>query len=207
MYVAELDRFKMKIGDAPPDFTLPGTDGREHSLSEHSTGKLLLVVFSCNHCPYAQAWEGRLISLGKEYAPRGMETVVINPNETINYPDDTLEKMAERARSKAYPFAYLRDDSQETARSYGALVTPHPFLFQPVAPPKSAPLGIRGDEGRPGMRLVYQGKVDDNWKDPAKVTHRYLKDAIESALAGRSVISPTTSVIGCTVKWKPDGAQ
>jgi len=182
--MAERENFKLRIGDVAPGFRLPGTDGKWHSLEDFSGSELLLVVFSCNHCPYAQAWEGRLLEIGRRYPPEKLGMVMINPNETEHYPDDSMERMIERARRKNYPFPYLRDDSQEVARAYGAEVTPHPFLF---------------DRSR---RLIFQGKPDDNWEDPSRVRHPYLREAIEAALAGRPVPTPVTSVIGCSVKWK-----
>lgn len=183
--MAERDQFKLPLGSPASDFSLPGTDGKTHTLAETKDAKALLVVFSCNHCPYAQAWEGRIIELARTYAPKGLATLVINPNETVNYPDDRMERMVERARDQHYPFPYLRDDSQGVARAYGAEVTPHPFLF---------------DRSR---RLVFQGKVDDNHQDPSKVRHTYLRDAIEATLSGKPVPVATTSVIGCSVKWRP----
>jgi len=183
-HMAELDDLRMRIGDPAPPFDLPGTDGKVHRLEDAKDSPLLLVVFSCNHCPYAQAWEGRLIALAREFAPKGLATVMINPNETEHYPDDRMERMVERARQKGYPFPYLRDDTQEVARAYGALVTPHTYLF-----------------GR-DRRLLFQGRVDDHHEDPAKVRHPYLRNAIESALAGRPIEPSTTSVLGCSIKWR-----
>ncbi len=183
--MAELSNFKLSVGDAAPRFRLPATDGRTYGLDDFRTSPLLLVVFSCNHCPYAQAWEGRLIELAKEFSPRGLATVVINPNDADSYPDDSFERMRERAVQKAYPFPYLRDETQEVAHAYGALVTPHPYLF---------------DRQR---KLVYQGRIDDDWEAPRKVRQRYLREAILAALVERSPSPSSTSVLGCSVKWKP----
>ena len=182
--MAELDGFKLKNGDPAPSFSgLPGTDGRRWGLSDFQSSELLLVVFSCNHCPYAQAWEGRIIDIVRDYATRGLSTIMINSNDTVNYPDDRMERMAERARSKGYPFPYVRDDDQSVAHAYGALVTPHPFLF---------------DARR---KLVFQGKIDDSWQEPSKVKHKFLREAIEAALSKQEPPTAQTSVIGCTVKW------
>ncbi len=196
--MAELDRFQLRPGDSPPPFDLPGVDGRRHQLDEFSGSRLLLVVFSCNHCPYAQAWEGRLIALSKEFGPKGLATVVINPNETEHYPEDRFEGMVARAKEKGYPFPYLRDDSQEVARAYGALVTPHPFLF--------APRSSGAGPAAKSMELIFQGKIDDSWEDPKKARHHYLRDALQAALKGEPVPVTTSSVIGCSVKWK-EGAD
>ncbi|MDE1821345.1 MAG: thioredoxin family protein [Euryarchaeota archaeon] len=183
--MAELDAFKLNVGDHAPTFRdLPGTDGKKWGLRDFDRSRLLLVVFSCNHCPYAQAWEGRIVEVVRDYAVKGLGTIMINPNETVNYPDDRMDRMIERARAKGYPFPYVRDEDQSVARAYGALVTPHPLLF---------------DKDR---RLIFQGKLDDSWQEPSKAKHRFLREALDAGLAGRPVPTPTSSVIGCTVKWK-----
>ncbi|HUJ78552.1 MAG TPA: thioredoxin family protein [Thermoplasmata archaeon] len=182
--MAELDRFQLRPGDPAPDFALPGTDGATHRLSEFSDRRLLLVVFWCNHCPYVQAWESRMIEIGRKYAAQGVATVLINSNDADAYPDDGPESMAHRAREKGYPFPYLRDETQEVAHAYGALVTPHPMLFGP------------------DRRLLFQGRIDDDHQHPERVTHRYLETALAQALAGEPVAPAAVPVAGCTVKWK-----
>jgi peroxiredoxin len=182
--MAELSQFQLRPGDSAPDFALPGTDGATHRLSEFHERPLLLVVFWCNHCPYVQAWESRMVEIGRKYEPRGVGVVLINSNDADAYPDDGPEPMALRAREKGYPFPYLRDESQEVARAYGALVTPHPILF-----------------GR-DRRLLFQGRIDNDHQHPERVTHRYLEAAIEQALAGAPVVPAELPVAGCTVKWK-----
>lgn len=182
--MAELSTFRLHPGDAAPDFALPGTDGATRRLSEFADRPLLLVVFWCNHCPYVQAWESRMIEIGRRYGPRGVAIVLINSNDAEAYPDDGPEAMALRAREKGYPFPYLRDESQEVARDYGALVTPHPMLFGP------------------DRRLLFQGRIDDDHQHPERVKHRYLEAAIEQALAGRPVSPSELPVAGCTVKWR-----
>ena len=182
--MAELDDFKMKLGDPAPLFDLPGVDGRQHRIHDFKNSPMLLVIFSCNHCPYAQAWEGRIISLAREYAPKGLATVVINSNETEHYPADGFEQMVERAKQKGYTFPYLRDETQMVAKDYGALVTPHAFLFSK------------------DRKLVFQGKIDDNWDNPSKVKRQFLRDAIEATLKGTPVATPMTPVLGCSVKWR-----
>ena len=175
----------LKIGDKAPEFrNLPGVDRKTHSLSDYASDKVLVVVFSCNHCPYAQAYEDRIISLQDEFGPKGVRFVAINANDDLNYPDDNFDNMVIRAEERGFNFPYLRDDSQEVARSYGATHTPHLFVF---------------DANR---RLAYTGKIDDNWKDPAMVKHRYLREAIEALLDGRGPAEPETFAIGCTIKWK-----
>jgi peroxiredoxin len=182
--MAELDTFQLKPGDAAPDFALPGTDGRTWKLSDFSDRKLLVVSFWCNHCPYVLAWEGRMVELGRRYGPKGVGFVLINANDTAAYPADAFEPMVARATEKGYPFPYLRDDSQDVAHAYGALVTPHPMLF---------------DAGR---RLLFQGRLDDSHDHPERVKQRYLEQALDQALAGAPVRPSTLPVVGCTVKWR-----
>jgi len=182
--MAELESFRLHPGDPAPPFALPGTDGRTWSLSSFDDRALLLVVFWCNHCPYVQAWEGRAIELARRYGPRGVGVVLINSNDAAAYPTDGFEAMVARAREKGYPFPYLRDDSQEVARAYGALVTPHPMLF---------------DRQR---RLLFQGRIDDSHDHPERVKERYLERAIDQALAGGPVTPAALPVAGCTVKWR-----
>ncbi len=182
--MAELSEFSLRPGDPAPDFALPGADGATHRLQDFADRPLLLVVFWCNHCPYVQAWESRMIELGREYGPKGVATVLINANDADAYPDDSAEASARRAREKGYPFPYLRDETQEVAHAYGALVTPHPMLF-----------------GR-DRRLLYQGRIDDDHQHPERVRHRYLATALDQALAGKPVQPAQLPVAGCTVKWK-----
>ena len=182
--MAQLDEFSLAIGSPAPPFDLPGVDGARHRLDDFANDPQLLVVFWCNHCPYVQAWEGRMIELAKEYRSRGLATVLINANDPVAYPDDRPERMAERARSKGYPFPYLWDESQEVARAYGALVTPHPMLFGP------------------NRRLLYQGAIDDRHDAPARVAQHYLREAVESAISGRTIEPATRPVLGCSVKWR-----
>ena len=167
-----------------PDFSLLGTDGKTHSLSELAGKPAVIVIFSCNHCPYVQAYEDRIMEIQKDYGPKGTAVVAINSNETDDHPEDSFENMVRRAREKKFNFLYLRDESQETARAYGATHTPHIFLFN------------RGRE------LCYTGKIDDNWKEPQKVQRRFLREALDAVLAGKSVPEPETFAIGCTIKWK-----
>ena len=182
--MAELNVFHLHPGDPAPDFSLPGVDGATHTLHEFDEKRFLLVVFWCNHCPYVQAWESRMIDLGRRFGPKGVGVVLINANDDKSYPDDRLERMVERSRGKGYPFPYLRDDSQETAHAYGALVTPHPMLFGP------------------DRRLLFQGRIDDQHDRPEAVRHRYLEEALEAAVAGRPITQPELPVLGCSVKWR-----
>ena len=182
--MAELNGFRLHPGDAAPDFTLPGVDGKTYRLADHAKERLLLVVFWCNHCPYVQAWEGRMVEIGRKYGPKGVEIVLINSNDARAYPEDRPEVMARRAQEKGYPFPYLVDETQEVAHAYGALVTPHAMLFDRE------------------QRLIFQGKIDNDHQHPERVTERYLETALDEALAGATVTAAELPVLGCTIKWK-----
>jgi len=173
----------LQLGDRAPDFSLPGVDGRLYRLDDFREKSVLAVIFSCNHCPYVQAYEDRVIALQREYGPRGVQFVAINSNDEIGYPEDSFENMKTRAALKGFNFPYLRDASQATARAYGATHTPQLFVF---------------DQQR---RLAYAGKIDDNWQQPDHVRRRFLRDALDALLAGRSPEEPATHAIGCTIKW------
>ncbi len=182
--MAELDTFKLKPGDPAPDFALPGVDGKTWKLADFADRPLLVVSFWCNHCPYVLAWEERMIDLGRRYGPKGVGFVLVNANDAVAYPTDGFEAMVGRAHDHHYPFPYLRDESQEVAHAYGALVTPHPMLF---------------DRQR---RLLFQGRIDDSHDHPERVKAHYLERALEQALAGEAVRPSALPVAGCTVKWR-----
>lgn len=173
----------MSVIETAPTFDLPGVDGRNHTLGDYAGATLLVLVQSCNHCPYVLAWEGRIDALQREYADRGVRIVAINSNDATAYPADSFENMVEHARTADYSFDYLYDESQEIARALGSERTPEAFLFD-------------ADRG-----LVYHGAVDDN-REEAEVTMRYLRDAIEAALADETPAVTETSPVGCTVKWR-----
>jgi peroxiredoxin len=166
-----------------PTFDLPGVDGRRHALDDYTDVPVLVLVQSCNHCPYVLAWEGRINALQREYADRGVRIVAINSNDAVAYPTDSFELMVEHAREAEYAFDYLYDESQEVATALGSERTPEAFVF---------------DSDR---RLVYHGAVDDS-REESDVTERYLRDAIEAALAGEAPLVADTPAVGCTVKWR-----
>lgn len=174
----------LKIGDPAPAFSLPGTDGRTYSLDGLADKPVLVVVFSCNHCPYVQAYEDRLIAIQRDYVGRGVQVVAINSNDDANYPEDSFEQMMARAQAKGFNFVYLRDASQDVARAYSATHTPQLFVF---------------DRAR---TLCYTGKIDDNWQNPKAVTRRYLRDTLDALLSNRTPADAQTHAIGCTIKWK-----
>lgn len=173
----------IKIGDKAPDFNLPSVDGKNYSLSDFKGKSVLIVMFTCNHCPYVQAYEERFIALQNEFKEKGVTLIGINSNDDKNYPEDSFENMVKRAEDKGYNFPYLRDKSQKVAHAYGATHTPHLFVF---------------DEER---KLRYTGKIDDNWREPDKVKERFLRDAILALHEKKKINNPETYAIGCTIKW------
>lgn len=175
----------MNLADSAVDFSLKATDGKNYSLDSFKSAKALVLIFSCNHCPYVVAYEDRIIKLQSDYKARGAQLVAINANDASTHPGDSFENMVKRAREKGFNFPYLRDESQQIARAYGATHTPHLFVF---------------DAQR---KLAYTGKIDDNWKQPEAVTSTYLRDALDDLLADKSPRIPETHAIGCTIKWKP----
>jgi len=181
----------LPLGASAPDFNLPGVDGKKHSLSDFSAARILVVIFTCNHCPTAQAFEDRMIQLHHDFHKQGVAIVAISPNDPravrldeLGYSDlgDSLEDMKLRAEAKEFPFPYLYDgDTQEVSRAHGALATPHVFIF---------------DQQR---KLRYVGGLDDNHQ--GKVNQPYVRRAIEDLLANRKVAQPKTRVFGCSTKW------
>ena len=173
----------LALATTAPDFALTGTDGAVHTLESYASTPLLALVQSCNHCPYVQAWEGRMNALQREYGPRGFRLVAVNGNDSDTHPGDSFEEMIARSRAQGFTYDYLHDPTQELARALGSKRTPEVFLF---------------DADR---RLVYHGAIDDN-RDDSAVTQHYLRDAIEALLDGREPSVADTPPVGCTVKWK-----
>ena len=174
----------MAPGTQAPEFSLPGVDGKTYALETFADADALVVVFTCNHCPYAQAVEARLIELQRDYQSRSVRLCAINPNDDKSYPDDSFEHMVARAKDKGFNFPYLRDASQTVARAYDAACTPDIFLF---------------DRAR---KLVYNGRLDDNWKEPDKVKTHDLRRALDAVLEGRPLGFEPVASMGCSVKWK-----
>ncbi len=174
----------MELGTMAPDFSLPGTDGQLWRRDDAKGTRGTLIVFTCNHCPYAKAVEDRLIAIGRDYQPRGIGIVLINSNDAENYPEDSFDKMKERAAARNYPFPYLFDESQDVARAYHAACTPDPFLFDRH------------------LRLYYRGRIDDNWQEPDKVRRHDLRDALDLLLADKPAPVEQLPSMGCNIKWK-----
>jgi peroxiredoxin len=174
----------VKIGDKAPDFVdLMGVCGGKHNLSDFDQD-LLVLVFSCNHCPVVVAYEDRMIQIQADYADRGVKLIAINPNDDVQYPADNFDNMVRRAEEKGFNFPYLRDDSQEVSVAYGAERTPEVFVL---------------DSDRV---LRYHGRIDDNTNDPASVQSHDLRNALDDLLGGGEVKVPDTTPVGCTIKWK-----
>ncbi len=174
----------MPLGTSAPAFSLLGVDGETRSLDSFAKADVLVVVFTCNHCPYAKACEDRLIQLQADYAGRGVQLIAINPNDADNYPDDSFEAMQARAADKGFNFPYLYDATQEVARAYDAACTPDIFVF---------------DRDR---KLVYNGRLDDNWQEPDQVTRKDLRAVLDATLEGRTVDFDHVPSMGCSIKWK-----
>lgn len=166
-----------------PDFNLPGTDGKSHGLADFKA-PLLVVIVSCNHCPYVVAYEGRMVSIARTFMARGVDFVAVNANDAARYPEDAMEPMIKRAKERGFPFPYLRDDTQAFVRALGARFTPEVFVF---------------DASR---ALRYHGRIDDNHRDVANVKSHDLTDALEALLAGTTPPVLETTPVGCSVKWK-----
>jgi peroxiredoxin len=166
------------------DFTLPDTDGVSHSLSELAAGGPVAVIFTCNHCPYALAWHGRLIDVAGEYDPRGVSTLFINSNDSERYPADSLEAMRARVAAERWTAPYLHDRSQDVARAFGARTTPDVFVIDSE------------------LRIRYRGAPDEAYDDPA-ANALWLREALDDVLSGVELRRPETEPIGCGIKWRP----
>jgi peroxiredoxin len=175
------------VGDAISNFSLKNVNGKNVSLSDYKDAKGFIITFTCNHCPYSVAYEDRIIALHNTYAAKGYPVIAINPNDAVQYPSDNFENMQIRAKEKKFPFVYLHDETQEVAKKFGALRTPHMFVVQ-----KS------GDK----YVVKYIGAIDDNWEDAAAVTEKYVESAVNALLNGQTVALPNTKAIGCSIKWK-----
>jgi peroxiredoxin len=162
-------------------FTLPDTDGNAVSLHEDGA-KAAVVVFTCNHCPYALAWHDRLQAVARDYADRGVRFLQINPNDAERYPKDSPEAMRARVQAGEFASPYLYDETQEVARAWGAAVTPHVFVTD-------------------ASGIVYNGAPDADHNDPS-LNAQWLRDALDDVLAGRPVARPKTEPVGCSIKWR-----
>jgi peroxiredoxin len=175
--------FTLQIGSKAPDFTLPATDGKTYSLSDFDDAKYLVVFFTCNHCPYVTGSDEVTRQTAEKYKDKGVVFVAINSNSANTYEEDSFENMVKRMEEHKFPWVYLHDETQEVALAYGALRTPHFYVF---------------DEER---KLVYTGRGVDNPRDTSKMTVNDLDNALAELTAGKPITTPVTNPIGCNVKW------
>jgi len=175
--------FTLQIGDVAPNFKLPATDGKTYQLSDFADARVLVVFFTCNHCPYVLGSDEVTRQTAAKFVPQGVKFVGINANSKETHPDDDFDHMVSRMAEQKFPWVYLRDEDQKVALMYGALRTPHFYVF---------------DQDR---KLVYTGRGVDNPKDVSKMTVNDLENALAQHLAGKPLSVPLTNPIGCNVKW------
>lgn len=175
--------FTLDIGDKAQPFSLPATDGKTYSLEDFSAAKVLVVSFTCNHCPCVIGSDEDTRKIAEDFASKGVTFVAINSNSANTYPEDDFDHMVSRMKEKNFPWKYLHDESQSVAKAYGGLRTPHYFVFD-------------GDR-----KLVYTGRSVDNPHDATKAKSHDLRTALEEITSGQPVSKPKTNPIGCNVKW------
>jgi peroxiredoxin len=176
--------FTLQIGERAPDFRLPATDGKTYALDDFEKDPVLVVFFTCNHCPYVTGSDESTRRTAEKFAPRGVRFVAINSNSRNTYAEDDFPHMVERMREEKFPWIYLHDATQDVARAYGALRTPHFYVF---------------DRDR---RLIYTGRAIDNPRQAERAKTHDLERALEEHLAGKPISVPGTNPIGCNVKWE-----
>jgi peroxiredoxin len=176
------------IGSNVADFTLKSSSGEMVSLSNFADAKGFIVVFTCNTCPYAKLYEQRIIELDKQFKAKGFPVIAINPNDVAKQPGDSMEEMATLAQSKNYTFPYLRDDSQEVAKAFGAAKTPHVYVLNKTKDQK--------------IVVEYIGAIDDSPREEADIKAKYVEDAVNALIAGKKPEITQQRAIGCTIKWK-----
>lgn len=175
--------FTLSTGDGAPDFLLPATDGKTYSLADFVDYKVLVVFFTCNHCPFVTGSDEVTRKTAERFIPRGAAFIGINSNSVNTYENDSFEHMVERMKENRFPWKYLRDESQDVARTYGALRTPHFYVF---------------NEER---KLVYTGRGVDNPRMTDRMTVNDLENVLDGVFSGKPVTTPVTNPIGCNVKW------
>lgn len=175
----------MEIGDKLPNFNLLGTDGEYYNKYTYADRYALLIIVTCNHCPYSRAYWNRIQKLYARYEEDNLGVITVNPNDANQYPEDSYDNMIKLAESLGNTFVYLHDADQSLSKELGASRTPEAFLFNSK------------------RELVYRGAIDDSWDNEHMVTRVYLEDAIEAALDGLEVDFPEVQAVGCTIKWKP----
>jgi peroxiredoxin len=176
--------FTLQIGEGAPDFRLPATDGKTYALKDFASDPVLVIFFTCNHCPYVIGSDESTRRMAEKFAPRGVRFVAINSNSRNTYAEDDFPHMVNRMREEKFPWIYLHDETQELARAYGALRTPHFYVF---------------DRDR---RLIYTGRAVDNPRQAGRATTHELERALEEHLESKPITTPMTNPIGCNVKWE-----
>lgn len=181
--------FTLQLGAEAPHFSLPATDGKTYALSDFANSPYLVVFFTCNHCPYVKGSDEVTRQTVEKFAPKGVAFVGINSNSDKTNEDDSFDHMVERMKQYNFPWVYLRDEDQSAALAYGALRTPHFYLF---------------DKDR---KLVYTGRAVDQPREPEKITVNDLERALEELTSGKPISVPATNPIGCNVKWQGQDAH
>jgi peroxiredoxin len=176
-----------RIGDAVANFSLRNIDGNIVSLNDFTDKKGVVVIFTSNHCPFAKAYEDRILALNNKFSNQGFPVIAVNPSDPAIHQDDSFEKMKERSSSKGYTFPYLVDEAQRVSKSFGASRTPEVYILQK-----------RGSK----FTLEYMGMIDDNPQDPAGATKFYVDEAVTNLLQGKPVVTTVTKPIGCVIKLK-----
>jgi peroxiredoxin len=172
-----------KVGELAPPLELPDTHGTIHALPTPHEAPAVVVVWTCNHCPYALGWHDRILQVARDYEDRGVRFLAVNSNDAGRYPRDSLEAMRERVEAEDWPFPYLHDSSQDAARAWAAQVTPHLYVLDSE------------------LRIRYEGAPDGDHMDPRQKA-AWLREALDAVLAGSDPPRPATDPVGCSIKWK-----
>jgi peroxiredoxin len=181
------DRKAYQVGDTIMEFKLKNIDGKFKALNDYKSEKGIILIFTCNHCPFSVAYEDRIIALHKKYSGLGFPVVAINPNDDKAYPLDSYENMIERAQEKGFTFDYLHDETQEVAKTFGATNTPHVFIVS---------------NQQSYFKVEYIGAIDDNSYEPQSVKHRHVENAVDQLNKNIPITVTKTKALGCSIKWK-----
>ncbi|MBK7039456.1 MAG: thioredoxin family protein [Bacteroidetes bacterium] len=181
------DRKAYQVGDTIMEFKLKNIDGKFKALNDYKSEKGIILIFTCNHCPFSVAYEDRIIALHKKYSGLGFPVVAINPNDDKAYPLDSYENMIERAQEKGFTFDYLHDETQEVAKTFGATNTPHVFIVS---------------NQQSHFKVEYIGAIDDNSYEPQSVKHRHVENAVDQLIKKIPITVTKTKALGCSIKWK-----
>jgi peroxiredoxin len=176
-----------EVGDIVTDFKLKNTDGKLVSLADYQAAKGIILIFDCNTCPVSRSYNTRIIALHKKYSPQGFPVVTINSNDEAKSPGDSYEEMVKEAKMKNYEFAYLYDQSQEIAKTYGATNTPHVYVLE---------------KKQDTLKVAYIGAIDNNTRDGSKADKKYVENAVDALLNNQPISTTKTKAIGCGIKWK-----